>query len=269
MSDPPAEHDGADADWFSGHDRGPLTRVAGPDVRGRTLTDTVLLLLGILFVPVVFVLGGLSVLDALDITEASDPAIFFGTQTALNFVGFLVVGTGYLAWRRDPSLVGIRLPTPRDIGLLVGGFLALVAVMLGLETLFEFFDVELAENDAIARGRDNPELFLLFIPIQFFLTGPGEELIFRGLIQGLLRQAYGVIPAIVVASLVFALFHIPALGTGSDAVPTLIIIFVSGMVLGAVYEYSGNLFVPVVIHASWNALVFASLYVSSVGMVGY
>lgn len=266
MGDP--GDDGNDANWFSGHDHGPLTRVAGPEVSGRAMTDTVLLLFGVLFVPTVFILTGLSVLDALDITEANDPAIFFGAQTALNFVGFLVVGIGYLAWRRDPSLVGIRRPTRRDLALLVGGFLALVTVMLGFETLFELFGVEMAENDAIARGRNNPELFLLFIPIQFLLTGPGEELIFRGLIQGLLRQAYGVLPAILVASIVFALFHIPALGTGSEAVPTLVIIFASGALLGALYEYSGNLLVPVVVHASWNALVFASLYVSTVGMIG-
>jgi len=40
-----------------------------------------------------------------------------------------------------------------------------------------------------------------------------------------------------------------------------------GVLLGALYEYSGSLLVPVLVHASWNAVVFGSEYVEAAGTV--
>jgi membrane protease YdiL (CAAX protease family) len=80
-----------------------------------------------------------------------------------------------------------------------------------------------------------------------------EELIFRGMIQTLLRS-YIVRPwpAIFVASLVFVVFH-------ADA-PHWPALFVLSLCLGYTYEKSGSLFRAIFVHAMFNAMsVLAAL----------
>lgn len=229
--------------------------------------DLLVIVLGVLLVPVLLFSGLMPVFESFGVTTDATPALFIASQTALNFIGYLLVGVGYLVWRSDRSLVGFGWPRRRPLVALVGGFLGLAAIMLGLESFFEAVGVELAENEIIREGRAHPELFVFLIPVQFLLVGPAEELVFRGLIQGLLRRAYGMLPGIVLGGAVFSLFHLPALGMTGAALPTLLIIFCSGLLLGGLYEYTGTLLVPIVVHAAWNALVFATLYSGTSGMV--
>ena len=73
-----------------------------------------------------------------------------------------------------------------------------------------------------------------------------EELIFRGCLYGILRQSIGRVPAIVVASVIFAVIHghLPSL-------PGLIVL-ATGLAL--VYERYGSLWAPISMHAAFNAL---------------
>jgi len=143
---------------------------------------------------------------------------------------------------------------------------AVFFVAMGVGTvIISLLGLETAENVAVSRGQENPELFLVFLPIQFLLTAPAEEVLFRGVIQGLFRRAYGVLPGIVLASLLFGLVHYPALA-GSDGILTVIALLVAtGALLGTLYEYTGNLLVPIVVHAVWNVFVFGNEYLSAVG----
>lgn len=201
---------------------------------------------------------GLWQFDAM--TTASGELISAGNAivTALQFVGFIVAVLAYVKWYSDRSLIGLRLPSLRDIGLVVGGFLALIGLSAVLSVVISLLGVEVAQNAAVGQGQENPEYFLYLIPISLLLVGPGEELVFRGVVQGVFKRAYGVVPGILIASLFFGVSHVIALlGQGLGGIVTyLAIAGILGIVLGTVYELTDNIVVPAVIHGAWNAIQF-------------
>lgn len=228
----------------------------------RDIRDVLLVLIGVFLVPSVLAVVGLSLLEGIGVTESEMPVAYIASQYGINFTGFLLVGLGYLAWRGIPDIIGIRKPTLEDLGTIIAGFLALVLVMFAVESIVDLLGVRTAENEAIEQGTQHPELFLVLLPMQFLFTGPAEELIFRGVLQGLFRRTGGLVLGLFGSSLIFALFHLPAL-SGSATVPTLVtlgIIFVSGLFLAGLYEYTGTLVVPIIVHALWNSLLFGMQY---------
>ncbi|QSG12436.1 Metal-dependent membrane protease, CAAX family [Halapricum desulfuricans] len=179
---------------------------------------------------------------------------------AWQFIGFIVVVVGYLYRYEAWSLIGARLPTLRDLGYVVGGFLALLVLNIVLSVIISVIGVDIAQNAVVGMGQENPELFLYLIPINLLLVGPGEELLFRGVVQRLFKRAYGVVPAILMASAFFGVAHFVAtLGQGASGIATyLAVAAVLGVVLGTVYELTNNIVVPAVIHGVWNAMQFAT-----------
>jgi membrane protease YdiL (CAAX protease family) len=110
----------------------------------------------------------------------------------------------------------------------------------------------------------NPEFIPYLIPLVFLLNAPGEELLFRGVIQKSLREHFGPAAAIVLATATFAPLHIFALIGSLQAVAVTIAgLFVPGLVFGAVYEYTENVVTPTLTHGLFNATLFASIYLVS------
>ena len=190
----------------------------------------------------------------------------YALVNAVGFVGFIVAAVGYLAVRDEWELVHVRRPTFRDLALVVGGVVALglaatattmvvSAIMALLDSLFGVSST-FGTNAVVETGRQNPTYFLYMIPVTILLVGPGEELVFRGVVQGLLRRAVGVVPAVALASLLFGLGHYLAISSGS-AWTYLLVASVMGVVLGAAYEYTENIAVPVAVHGLWNAVIFS------------
>ena len=83
------------------------------------------------------------------------------------------------------------------------------------------------------------------------LAGIGEELFFRGLIQLGLSSALGleVWLAILIASLIFGLAH-------AVTFTYFLLAFAISVYLGFLFDFTGNLFVPIVIHALYDFFVF-------------
>lgn len=81
------------------------------------------------------------------------------------------------------------------------------------------------------------------------MAGIGEELLFRGMIQAGLEGLTGPVTALVIASLLFGLAHAltPAY---------FFLTFVMGIYLGGLYQATGNLLVPIMVHFlyDWAAL---------------
>lgn len=89
-----------------------------------------------------------------------------------------------------------------------------------------------------------------------------EEIVFRGLLQTLLLEAMGRSarwPVILTAAALFSVVHLGA--TTWHALPGL---FVLGIVLGWLYERTGSLWPPVLVHAGFNA--FNIVWVLNVGV---
>jgi membrane protease YdiL (CAAX protease family) len=193
--------------------------------------------------------------------------------TVLQFVGFYLVCLWYLQWRQGTeSLFEFDTPSLRDVGWMVlGFFILIVGVNVLSSVVVQFLGVETAENAVITEGRQNPTYFLYLIPIAFLFNAPAEELLFRGLVQGLFRNAYGVVPGVVIASVLFGAVHITALftsGAGAASLAVTIgITIVLGLVLGALYERTKNLLVPIVTHALYNAVLFYIQYLVAIGEI--
>jgi membrane protease YdiL (CAAX protease family) len=180
-----------------------------------------------------------------------------------QFVGFILVAVGYAVLFDHRDLLPFRVPSLRDVGFVVLGFVSLFVVALVGGYLIQLLGAQQAQNQAVELGRQDPILFLYLVPVAIFLVGPGEEMIFRGIVQGLLKRAYGFVPGLLGASVLFGVVHIVAL-QGTGKVTYMVLAAGLGLVLGLLYEYTKNLVVPSLVHGIWNAFLFGSLYVSSI-----
>lgn len=184
-------------------------------------------------------------------------------------VGLVAMGLLYMKSRDLPrSYVRLSWPSIRDAGWVVAATLALFAVLAVVQMVITQLGLSPTEHSIAQSAEDNPRLLLPLIPLSVLVTGPAEELLFRGLIQTRLKEAFDTAVAVLVTSLIFSLIHIPAyFGTGFGAAlaTTLGVVFILGVTLGTIYEYSGNLVVPIVAHGVYNAVVFGSIYLEAVG----
>jgi membrane protease YdiL (CAAX protease family) len=123
--------------------------------------------------------------------------------------------------------------------------------------------VEAASNQAGELAIDNPELVLVLVPLSILLIGPGEELLFRGVVQGTLRRRFGPVVSVGLASAIFASVHFVALtgGVGGRLV-TIGVLFLPSLVFGALYEHTENLVVNALVHGAYNATLFTLVYVA-------
>ncbi|GGK61871.1 CPBP family intramembrane glutamic endopeptidase [Haloarcula sebkhae] len=164
--------------------------------------------------------------------------------------------------------IGISVPSLREVGIVVLGYASamggLVVVASIIRRLVSRFGIETATNQAAEIGMENPEVLLLLIPASFLLIGPGEELLFRGVVQGRIRDYFGPISGVTIASVIFAGIHYPALSGGSvtGKLVGVCALLIPSLILGATYEYTDNIVVPSLIHGAYNATLFTGLYVT-------
>lgn len=214
----------------------------------------------------VVVLVATTILTLFGIDITSRPSIRLLLSTVLlqgvTFGGFAIL---YLKIRDlDFNFVPFTVPDRRDAVVTVIGTLALLGLLFVASTIISSLGLESAQNQIVTIGQQNPEVFLLLVPLSFLIVGPGEELLFRGLVQGTLRETLHPARAIVLASALFASIHLFSL-TGEGKIVYIGIAFVLALVLGATYEYTGNLTVPAVIHGAYNAVQFAGAYITATG----
>lgn len=187
-------------------------------------------------------------------------------RTAVPAVGFGAVGGAYAA---NSGRVSIRVDSPdrRDIAWILAGPIVLLLVLMGLTVAANALGLSRPPHGLVQEilEADRPQLLLVLIPLSITFTGPGEELLFRGAVQGRLRASMGPIPAILGASGLFAVVHGGAFW-GPGVVVVLLQIFLLTLVLGVAYERRNNIVVPALIHGFYNAAQFAMTYVSAAGV---
>jgi len=162
------------------------------------------------------------------------------------------------------SFVPASMPSLSAVKYIVGGYVAAFAGLLAISVLLTVLSVEPASNAAGETALENPGIIPVLAVLQFLLVGPGEELLFRGIIQGSLREHFGAWPAILLASAMFAPIHILALSGGPAAVATTIgILFLPSIVFGYLYEKTNNIVVPAFTHGLYNATLFGITYLGT------
>ena len=79
------------------------------------------------------------------------------------------------------------------------------------------------------------------------LVAIGEEILFRAVMYGALRERTTVGVALPLESLLFALYH----ARWNAVIP----LFLSGCVLTYLYELKGSLYIPILVHAGFLAVL--------------
>ncbi len=189
-------------------------------------------------------------------------------QTVIQFTVMMGVVVCY-AWLLDTAaLVPIRAPDRRAVGFIVGGTILLLGCQFIINRLLQWMDFAPGANQAVLAGVGDPTYFLVMIPVSLLFVGPAEELLFRGAVQGRLRESWGMWPAIVTATVLFGLAHIPAITGGFGAqLSYALLVGVLGLLLGYLYEYTQNILVPSLIHGAYNATLFGLLYITETGLI--
>lgn len=189
------------------------------------------------------------------------------TYMVLNFVGMALAGGLYLAATgRGWSYVDIRLPSKRGWGYVLAGFVGTLAFYVLVNVLVQVLSLPTAESEVIRVIDNDQTMVLIMILIVFFFNAPAEEFLFRNVVQKRLYDAFGRLQSVLIASGIFALVHFPMYVLLADSMlataSSLSIIFGGSLIFGYLYAKTGNLVVPIVAHATLNAVQFALLYVA-------
>jgi membrane protease YdiL (CAAX protease family) len=202
--------------------------------------------------------------------------VVWAVMSGLPGASFVVAALAYMELRDERSLFVLDAPTVRDGLWIAGGFVALAVLNQAMSALLELLaslldslfgvSVTVGRNAVVEIVRANPEVVFYLLPVTVLLVAPGEELLFRGVVQGLLRRSLGVVPGIVGAAAIFGGIHVVSISSG-DAWTYVLVATALGLVLGIIYEYTENLLVPIAVHALWNCSLFLYIYVQVTGGV--
>lgn len=242
-------------------DRGPPSR----RVVAMTMLGGVGLLAGLLLGFVTFTLLGTPL--SLSVESPSGQLLFtLGTYLGMGGVA------GLYLFRHDLTLSYVRLrrPSIRDLTAIAVTTVALIALAVAIPNLISRLGLPFTEHSITESIEMNPAIALVFLPLSILVVGPAEEFLYRGIIQTRLGEAFDAGAAVALASLIFAVVHFfayldPANVPGT-VVTILLLLLPLGAILGAVYEYTDNLAVPVLAHGVYNAITYAAVYAEVVGL---
>lgn len=96
----------------------------------------------------------------------------------------------------------------------------------------------------------NPFIYLLPSMGIALTTAIYEEIIFRGIVFRIFQEKLGSYMALAISALIFGAMHLA--NPHSSILLALGLAIQAGILLGAAYIYSGNLWFPIAIHFAWN-----------------
>jgi membrane protease YdiL (CAAX protease family) len=160
---------------------------------------------------------------------------------------------GYLAyvrWHEQRSAVELR---PRPLGLVLGGVGGALLAAVPIALLFVTGTYERVAFRGFA-----PELAGVAGLIGIAATL--EELVYRGLVLQVLERAWGTGVALAAQAVVFALPHLENLeqASGREASVLLVSVALLGLLWGALFVRTRNLWVVAANHAAWNFTILSS-----------
>lgn len=218
------------------------------------------------------IVGLVSVLQAFSIPLPESVIFLLGLEF---LIGQLLVMGGLSAaylyvTDRSISYLRIGVPTLRQLVVVLVAPFAVIIVSTAVSAVGLALGIESSSHAIAGLGNGNPILYLYLIPFMMLVVGPFEELLYRGVIQTRLRESFGPVPAIVLASLIFVSIHLPAYGLGNTVTSlaaiavSLTALFGGSLIFGGIYEWTGNLTVVALIHGLYNSILFVLLYVTTV-----
>ncbi|MGZ3524277.1 MAG: CPBP family intramembrane glutamic endopeptidase [Thermodesulfobacteriota bacterium] len=100
----------------------------------------------------------------------------------------------------------------------------------------------------LGAGVNKALVFLLL----FFITGPGEEIFWRGFLQGHLMATQGKLSGYLITTLLYAGVHV-----FSWNLVLILAALVAGSFWGLLYLWKRDLLIQIISHSLWSAVIFA------------
>jgi membrane protease YdiL (CAAX protease family) len=213
------------------------------------------------------VLGLLLSLDIFSIPRPSSPLFRLGVQ--FLFGQLLVMGglSAVYLWATGNSIEYLDIHRPsllQGAVVLVGPFVVF-SINIAINLAGFAAGIQPAPNVLAEMVSGDPSLVLPLIPAMLLIVGPFEELLYRGVIQTRLTRSFTAPVAILAASGIFALIHIPAVWGQTTTLPSILLslvgLFGGAIAFGAIYEWTENLTVVALVHGLYNSMLLVLLYV--------
>jgi membrane protease YdiL (CAAX protease family) len=185
-------------------------------------------------------------------------------------LGTVAVAAYYLAVTgRGTAFVDAAVPDRRAVGYGAAGVVAMLALLAAFQAAAGALDIDVATHAVERAAREDPAVLLPLVPLSFVSVGLGEELLYRNVVQKSLYDPFSRRGAVVAASAVFAVVHLPAYATGASTgalALTLAVVAVLGGVLGVVYDRTRSLLVAAAVHGAFDAAQYGWLYLELTGV---
>lgn len=181
---------------------------------------------------------------------------------------YLVYKSNSISYNYFEHIYLKKLPMLKYIKWITISLVLLLLINFVLSILFSVLDLNIAENAVFDIAKNNPIYLLYLIPIMLFIVGPMEEFMFRGIIQGVFRDSYGVNISLLITSGIFGLIHIPAAGGLTySALLYVLTAFSLGLLLGYIYEMKKSLLIPIIAHGLYNSILIIGAYIQMINMM--
>jgi len=195
--------------------------------------------------------------------ERAVPALV-GVLLVASEAGFVLIG---YAFRQTDDGAGVGIdwiapgsPNIRDAVLVVvttAGLIACNRVAFAVGSLVGIDPVTAVS----APDELSLTVFAFMAPAMLLAVGPAEEYLFRGVVQGYLEQSFSARGAVGWSAVLFTVIHLPNLLPNPEAgIVSVPVWLVVGLVLGWLYERTGALLVPILVHGLYNVTVLAILF---------
>jgi len=145
-----------------------------------------------------------------------------------------------ISWRIRPFFLGALSAAVLYLIFFLGNALA--------PYLFSGSPIQVGQIYALGEGTSKIPIFLLLL----FITGPGEEIFWRGFLQSHLMEKWGNIPGCLVATLIYGGVHI-----FSGNLILILAALIAGAFWGLLYLWKRDLLIQIASHSLWSAVIFA------------
>ena len=141
---------------------------------------------------------------------------------------------------------------------------ALIAIELLLSPLRSDGPVSDPLGEALTGLRFGGPMVLAIV-LLVIVTPLLEELLYRGVLHGILRQRLGRAPSVILGASIFAAASLAGLTPfDRETYVSLVFLFLFGLVTGAAREVSGRIGTAFFFHSSWNAIFLLTYFLSEV-----
>lgn len=181
----------------------------------------------------------------------------YGLALILSELLIIVVPLTYMLSKHVDvrSYIGLEIK-PRTIlrGVALGGALLLFDILV-TSVLTPILGTSQAaeESNRIITDLGGSPVGLLSVAIGLSLAGVCEEFTFRAFLQNTINRKYSFLPALVVSSAAWGLFHF------DPQMIYFVYAFLSGLVLGYIYHRWNSYVTTAITHATYNLIVLAIL----------